>query len=347
MSLLSSLSKRRNGIPQFKLDRLKAEWHTTQERLEAVKTRVPAQAGAWWAAAAERSLANAESALGRCDLDGGWGGVHDAQRYLVFGMNDGELLAQAASLREETQSKLQGWRARATEGLLADPASLAVASGGLVPERRERLQHSVVEALAVLHGHSDNVYHQLRLVGRQLNYLVVICVLVLWVVFVASLQYAAPDSALAITALLPVALAGALGGIISAMYQLSRVGQSRIPEAWLQGLVTSGRPLVGAASALFIYVVLQSDLIQLVDSTKVGFPAALVLAFVAGFSEQFVLGTVAKVAGGGSRTEVTNKTLVVTDGGGNAPFLAVSSRTVAAAARTPVAAPKKTPRKRA
>ena len=55
--------------------------------------------------------------------------------------------------------------------------------------------------------------------------------------------------------------------------------------------------LPGAASALFIYAVLLSGVVSLIDPTKVNLAAALVLGFVAGFSERFVLATVAKVAG--------------------------------------------------
>ena len=54
---------------------------------------------------------------------------------------------------------------------------------------------------------------------------------------------------------------------------------------------------VGAAAALFIYVVMQSNVISLIDPSKVSFETGLVLGFVAGFSEQFVLSTVAKVSG--------------------------------------------------
>ncbi|MCP5524626.1 MAG: hypothetical protein H7A46_24115 [Verrucomicrobiales bacterium] len=310
MSTFSFLASTFSGTPKFKFDRLKAEWRTTRERLEAVKAREAAPAVAWWAAAAEHSLASAETALQELDLDGGWGAVHDAQRFLVFGMNDAELVAQLASLSEETRVKLTGWRLKATTRLLPDPAT--VAAKPLDDESRERLRQALVESLAVLHGHSDNSYHQLRLVGRQLNYLVVVCVLVLLGIFVASSQFAEIDSSLSVSALLPVALAGALGGIVSAMWQLSRVGQSRIPEAWLQGVVTSGRPLVGAASALFIYAVLQSDLIQLIDASKVGFSAALVLGFVAGFSEKFVLRTVEKVAGNDGKNATASEPLNLT-----------------------------------
>ena len=107
------------------------------------------------------------------------------------------------------------------------------------------------------------------------------------------------ETLLSVENLVPMALAGALGGVVSAMYQLSRVGQAKIPDSLLHGLITSGRPVIGACAALFIYVVLHSGLISLVDPSSIGLMSGLTLSFVAGFSEQFVLSTVAKVSGGG------------------------------------------------
>jgi len=54
---------------------------------------------------------------------------------------------------------------------------------------------------------------------------------------------------------------------------------------------------VGAVSALFVYAVIQSGIISLIKPSDVPFGAGLVLGFAAGFSEQFVFSTVAKVSG--------------------------------------------------
>ncbi len=155
----------------------------------------------------------------------------------------------------------------------------------------------MVESLAILNEHSDNVYHRMHMVGRQLEFLVVACALLVSLALVLSFYYAPANSLLGCGHLVPVALAGALGAVASAMYQLSRVGQAKIPDALLHGLITPGRPVVGAASALFIYVVIQSDVISLIDASKVSLEAGMVLGFVAGVSEKFVLSTVARVAG--------------------------------------------------
>jgi 8-oxo-dGTP pyrophosphatase MutT (NUDIX family) len=292
---------------QSKLDRLAAAIQTVRERFAATVARSTEHSRSWWADSARRSLEAAEAGLRRGDLDGGWGGVHDAERFLTFGMTDDELLARAASLNAETQGKLGGWRAVAITRLFG-PVALAdwlKPSSGLAPEQRVLLENVVVESLSVLHDHSNNTYHRMHLVGEQLQFLVAVCGFLLLAALGGSLVFAEPNSTFGVGRMASVILAGALGGVVSAMYQLSRVGQSKIPEALLHGLITSGRPLIGAASALFIYAVLHSNVISLIDASKVTFEAALVLGFVAGFSEQFVLSTVAKVTGEESTKQTT------------------------------------------
>ena len=281
------------------LARLAAALQTLQERLTASLGRTTDEPGVWWAASACRSLDAAESAFRRMDVDAGWGALHDTERFLVFGMADAELVTRAASLKAEVNAKLKGWRAAATSTLFAPiglnewlrpPVSLSSC-------QRTLLQQVVVESLSVLHDESNNTYHRMRLVGKQLRYLVWACVIVLAIALGLSVGFARGQTEFGPGRLLSVAVSGALGGVVSAMYQLTRVGHAKIPESLLHGLVTSGRPLIGAASALFIYAVLLSGVVSLIDPTKVNLAAALVLGFVAGFSERFVLATVAKVAG--------------------------------------------------
>jgi hypothetical protein len=278
--------------------RLKAAFQSCRERFIGSIGRRRAETNAWWVDSVRRSLDLAEGALNRRDTSCGWGALHDAERFMVFGMNDTELVARACSLKAETHAKLKGWRVQATDSLFA-PLKLVdwlQANGNLKNDDRILLQQAVLESLTVLNEHSDNVYHRMRLVGKQLNFLVTACAILLAGTFAASYFLVPSDSKFSLVHLGAVALSGALGGVVSAMYQLSRLGEAKIPEALLHGLVTSGRPLVGAASALFVYAVIQSNIISLIDASKVTLGAGLVLGFVAGFSEQFVLSTVAKVS---------------------------------------------------
>lgn len=335
-------------VSQAKLDRLRANLQSVREYFEGCKTRFASQPGAWWLGAAERSLANAQTGLDAGDLDGGWGAVHDAERFLVFSMSDDELILRTLALKEETAAKLRGWRARATANLLATAAwavrGNSTQKPGLSPDQRALLEQVVVQSMAVMHGHSDNIYHQLHQAGGQLRWLVWICTGLILLVLALSAWFAPVDSDFGLLWVLPVAIAGALGGTVSAMYQLRRAGEERIPESLLQNLITSGRPLVGAASALFIYAVIQSKLISLIDASNVTLAVAVVLGFVAGFSEKFVLGAVAKVAGEGtSEPRPVGPMVVGEKAAGNRPGGAgdaggpASRQAATATARTPTA----------
>jgi hypothetical protein len=104
-------------------------------------------------------------------------------------------------------------------------------------------------------------------------------------------------------------LFGLLGGTVSAMLRASDPSQSsRIPELTAAMRVTFMRILMGAASAIVIYVFIKSplgaSLSKSVFSEGIGdslkLPTsftAYVIAFVAGFSERLVLRAVESVAG--------------------------------------------------
>ena len=72
----------------------------------------------FWAIAAHEQLNNVLRCLESDDIEGGWFGLHAAQRYAVFGMNQIELVNRAHVLREESL-KINSWRADAMESLLS------------------------------------------------------------------------------------------------------------------------------------------------------------------------------------------------------------------------------------
>jgi hypothetical protein len=166
-------------------------------------------------------------------------------------------------------------------------------------KERLLLEQAVVESLGVANEDSDNVYHRMHLVRKQLKILVAFCGLILAAALWAAYFLSEAGGDYDWNHLAAVFLAGALGGVVSAMFQLSRVGTAKIPDALLYGLITSGRPLLGAASALFIYLVMQSKLISIIklpEGTDT-LAAGCVVGFIAGFSERLLLLAVGKVAG--------------------------------------------------
>jgi 8-oxo-dGTP pyrophosphatase MutT (NUDIX family) len=286
-------------FPNPRKGRLEAAVHSAQERLVGHMNRVGSDSNAWWVGSVIQSLDLAESTLNRGNIDAGWRALHEAERFAVFGLSDSELVVRSLSLRAETQAKLKGWRYKATESLWNLPKLVEWQKTEAPLERQERtqLEQAIVESLAVLNEHSDNLYHRLYLVGRQLGYLVVVSFGLLILTGVGSWLLRYSESPYDWVHLGGIAVAGAFGAVASAMYQLSRVGEAKIPEGLLYGLVTLGRPLVGAISALFIYAVVQSGVISLIKLSDAPFGAGLALGFAAGFGEKLVLSTVAKVSG--------------------------------------------------
>jgi 8-oxo-dGTP diphosphatase len=284
-------------LPNPRKARLDATIQLMRERFAACINRQVEYSDVWWADSARQSLDLAEAALTSGDLESGWRAVHETDRFLVHGLTDYELITRALSLRAETSEKLTKWRHNATESQwdALKLTELQKAGANLTDDERTRLEQTVSESLTVLNEHNDNTYYRMYLVGRQLKYLVIISIFLLLCTAIGSWLFVESGSQFDLLHLGSIALAGAFGAIAASMYQLSRMGKAKIPEALLHELITLGRPLEGAISALFIYFVIQSDVISFIKQTSFG--AGLVLGFIAGFSEQFVLRTIAKVSG--------------------------------------------------
>src|SRR5580765_8360162 len=107
----------------------------------------------FWAASAHEQLNNVHRCLENDDMEGGWFGLHAAQRYAVFGMNQTELANRAHVLREEAL-KIATWRAEAIENLLS------VSDDRLTAE-------CVADAMALRNEDSTNQYYKTRLTGDQ------------------------------------------------------------------------------------------------------------------------------------------------------------------------------------
>ena len=114
-----------------------------------------------WAAAAHEQLNNVLRCLESDDIEGGWFGLHAAQRYAVFGMNQIELANRAHVLREEAL-KINSWRGEAMESLLS------MSDDQLTAE-------NVADAIALRNEDASSQYNRSRITGEQLRALLMIC----------------------------------------------------------------------------------------------------------------------------------------------------------------------------
>jgi 8-oxo-dGTP diphosphatase len=140
--------------------RLLRECEAFRVELSFLERRNP-RADNHWAAAAHEQLNNVLRCLESDDIEGGWFGLHAAQRYAVFGMNQIELANRAHVLREEAL-KINSWRGEAMEGLLS------MNDGQLTAE-------NVADAIALRNEDASSQYNRSRIAGDQLRVLLMIC----------------------------------------------------------------------------------------------------------------------------------------------------------------------------
>jgi len=190
----------------------------------------------------------------------------------------------------------------------------AYTDGGFRPEHR-RLQARYileeVERLRVQEFRRDRALAELR--GIYLGRMVLVLLLTLLpfcALFLAASGSSRPFDSASPDAVLLVLFAGAVGSVLSRAIKLGGQGalQAADGEAPL-GIralyagwkVFLAQPVIGAASAFLVYLVLRSKLLALGSATADD-PAALALvAFLAGFSEPFFIGTLDRIAGQGGR----------------------------------------------
>jgi hypothetical protein len=98
-------------------------------------------------------------------------------------------------------------------------------------------------------------------------------------------------SANSLSFLLSVALFGALGGTFSAILALGTNSSGDIPEKLVNSWVTIAKPLIGAVSAVAIFIFLLGGIVQQLNITNY---VIFAFAFIAGFSERIVLGAITK-----------------------------------------------------
>ena len=142
--------------------RLLRECEAFRVELGFLERRSP-RADNFWAVAAHEQLNNVLRCLESDDIEGGWYGLHAAQRYAVFGMNQIELANRAHVLREESL-KINSWRAEAMESLLSGPEDHLSAE-------------NVADAIALRNEDFSHQHFKAAIIGNRLRVLLVTCAL--------------------------------------------------------------------------------------------------------------------------------------------------------------------------
>jgi hypothetical protein len=236
----------------------------------------------------ERLLQKAEDAYRREDLGRAWSLLLEAQRSEIEALSDEQRQAKAIALRAEAGDKLRDWRKEAVLKLLDGTP------GASVDELKEATQ--------LRNEHFNNQYHKLDLAREQLMFLgpilLVALVSLLAVVGLGLIQIRDLDW----LDLLTLMILGALGGALSAVRSLAGRPDRRIPDQLADRPVTALRPLLGAAAATGIALMVQAGVVSFGSSDNQDL-ALLAVAFLAGFSERWFLGMIGSLPGGSSERE--------------------------------------------
>jgi 8-oxo-dGTP diphosphatase len=186
----------------------------------------------FWAVAAHEQLNNVLRCLESDDIEGGWYGLHAAQRYAVFGMNQIELANRAHVLREESL-KINSWRAEAMESLLSGPEDHLSAE-------------NVADAIALRNEDFSHQHFKAAIIGSRLRVLLVTCALAA----VASAPFIFLPGRMPITA--AVLFFGLLGSAICSAQSLI-AGRNETAASNL--FITLTPVLFGAVAGLGSYAV--------------------------------------------------------------------------------------------
>lgn len=250
-----------------------------------------------WAVAARTLYEAARADLEEGRVDDGWRAFHAAQRMGFEGLaklDDAEgLRACARAVLNEAAKKLTGWRKATIEELIGKPEKLSTSPADVF---------KVSLSAKVLHEHFSNLYLQVEGLRRQIAWLVGagLAAVFLWLKFGLESIEGVTSSAEASVGIQPdlvpsVMLFGAMGGAVSGILSLAKKSRrEKIPEQLVSAWFTLSRPLVGAVTAVVVYIALMSGLLGLDQaSTEV----TLLSAFAAGFSERLLERAVGAASG--------------------------------------------------
>jgi hypothetical protein len=248
-----------------------------------------------WARAASRLLLDAESHLANCELQQGWVALSSAQRAMLSNTHDPDLVFRTAiALRQEVAKKVSDWRARAIADLICEK------DGQLLAELREPREVSaatrmrVSDAVAIRDDQYNTTYFKIALRRRHLRQLFAVLLIGIALVLVLSTMDTPPRPLGDWKLVAGIILLGAFGASFSVAQNLMTTDiASKIPDQQIGAFVIWMRPAVGAAAALVSLVLFHALHIHNVRVFEISDEAvALAVAFLAGFSERFIMGPI-------------------------------------------------------
>jgi hypothetical protein len=236
-------------------------------------------------------LSIAEDDMKNWQLERGFRATVRAYRVLLKGMGDKGRIARVAISLNRERVKVKGWRAKAIEDFLLGP------DGKLLTGKDEQEIDLILDALAHRDDFFQNEWYKIDLRRKHLISLFLLLLLGVLVTISLAASKILPTFMSDGPLVAMVVLLGVLGACLSVSQGLISAGLSeKIPEQYLGAFVIWMRPAIGAVAALATFSLLEAnkelDLVKL-DAT----PSIIaIFAFVAGYSERFIVGALGKVS---------------------------------------------------
>lgn len=207
-----------------------------------------------------------------------WDCVGQFDRQMVYLVDERERQAIWLCAIHEAGEKLGGHRKKAVERLIESVGD------GAAPAA------TVEAALKQIQAQSQNQYYRIAQLRRQIFYVgLFLLVMIVGVVVAARMHWLERlwpnlDQTLELGMLL-----GLVGGVLSLAFTVSRTDETaKIPKVRMSFQVALARPIIGAALALPVVLIVDSGLITVAGVEKKWLVA--IASFLAGFSERWFLG---------------------------------------------------------
>jgi 8-oxo-dGTP pyrophosphatase MutT (NUDIX family) len=237
-------------------------------------------------------------ALETGEIEQGWRHFYEAVRISICMDDDPKSRhCQAIAILNEATQKLSSWRKTTVMNLLADtsPVDAAGTLQKVPADKPQNVKKTVTDyemsvALQMMHEHFSNTYIKVHRYQYQCVILAMVGLIALGILTISlpglgdQVRLDNPSLLLSIIAF------GALGGVISSIFTISKEWdpKKKIPDLILNSWMTLMRPLVGSISALAIVIFLMSGILNLNMGT-VSVYLVLAVAFASGFSERIII----------------------------------------------------------
>ena len=240
-------------------------------------------------------LDEAQVALDNGKTEIAWQLLRSAQRTQLKLDPKGALLFKKNALYHEADQKLKNWRKDAILDFVENGQKKDEETG-----EKSINREALTEAYGVLHEHFSNIYTKNRSILKQLFTLSFTAfgalLAFLFIIWKNNMILDLPiTSVLTMPTTFSVLLFGTMGACLSAIFSLAGgVKGIKIPKLQVNLWITLTRPVIGAISALVIFIFIISGI--LFPNQNLNTAGILSISFVAGFSERLIIRAVETVA---------------------------------------------------